>query len=62
MKETKEELHMDEQDCIAFDALVVKVQQQEETITQLVEIVAATNRKLTELTRKREKEESYTLS
>ncbi|WP_176555885.1 hypothetical protein [Virgibacillus ndiopensis] len=48
---------MNSQDYIAFDALVVKVQQQEETIAQLVEIVATTNRKLTELSRKVHKKE-----
>ncbi|GGB55382.1 hypothetical protein F3157_12005 [Virgibacillus dakarensis] len=53
---------MNEQDYIAFDALVVKVQQHEETITQLMEIVAATNRKMTELARKYDNENHYTLS
>ncbi|WP_188454130.1 hypothetical protein [Virgibacillus oceani] len=54
---------MNSQDYIAFDALVNKVQQQEETIAQLVEIVAATNRKLTELSRKVHKNEhNFSLS
>lgn len=34
---------------VTYDALAVKVQQQEETITQLLVIVAATNRKLSDL-------------
>lgn len=34
---------------VSFDALAIKVQQQEETITQLLVIVAATNRKLSDL-------------
>ncbi|WP_158701690.1 hypothetical protein [Lentibacillus sp. Marseille-P4043] len=54
---------MNEQDYIAFDALVIKVQQHEETITQLMEIVAATNRKLTELSRNQHNtDKNYSLS
>ncbi|MEW9675992.1 hypothetical protein ABRT01_07385 [Lentibacillus sp. L22] len=53
---------MNHQDSIAFDALVVKVQQHEETITQLMEMVATTNRKMMELSRKYDKEHHYTLS
>ncbi|MEN1967312.1 hypothetical protein WMZ97_04455 [Lentibacillus sp. N15] len=53
---------MNEQDAYAFDALVMKVQQHEETIAQLMEIVAATNRKMAELSRKYEQEQQYTLS
>lgn len=34
-----------------YDELVRKVQQHEETITQLVEIIAATNRRVSELDR-----------
>ncbi len=63
MQERKEDLHMNEQDYIAFDALVIKVQQHEETITQLMEIVAATNRKLTELSRNQHNtDKNYSLS
>lgn len=35
-----------------YDDLVRKLQQHEETITQLVEIIATTNRRLSELDRK----------
>ncbi|WP_430790976.1 hypothetical protein VBD025_07895 [Virgibacillus flavescens] len=40
---------MDDQSTISYNSLVTKVQQQEETITQLLIIIAATNRKLSEL-------------
>lgn len=53
---------MNEKDAIAFDALVMKVQQQEETITQLMEMVAASNRKMAEITRKMNSKTEYSLS
>ncbi|MFD1038874.1 hypothetical protein ACFQ3N_10805 [Virgibacillus byunsanensis] len=40
---------MDDNECLTFNDLVLKVQQHEETITQLVEIIAVTNRRLSEL-------------
>jgi len=43
---------MNEKDEIAFDTLVMKVQHQEETITQLMEMVATSNRKIAEITAK----------
>ncbi|UJL45333.1 hypothetical protein KFZ58_13055 [Virgibacillus sp. NKC19-16] len=39
---------MKEQERIAFNELIKKVQQHEDTITQLVKIVAATNRRITD--------------
>lgn len=45
---------------IEFDELVKKVRQQEEAITQLLEIVAVTNRRLSELEREREGHYSFT--
>ncbi|MBP2078918.1 hypothetical protein [Oceanobacillus polygoni] len=39
---------MNEEDERRFHALVTQVQQHEATITQLLEILAATNRKVTE--------------
>lgn len=40
---------------ISFDDLVRKVQQQEDTVVQLLRIIAATNHKITELQMKHEK-------
>lgn len=34
---------------ITFEQLVVKVQQQEDTVVQLLKIIAATNHRITEL-------------
>lgn len=45
----KEEMFVNDSNGVSFDALAIKVQQQEETITQLLVIVAATNRKLSDL-------------
>lgn len=43
--------------------LVKKVKQHEETITQLVEIIAATNRRITDVSiKQKESENSYLLS
>ena len=38
---------MNEQDRIAFQRLINKVNEQEHTIAQLVKIIAATNRRIT---------------
>ncbi|WP_175284972.1 hypothetical protein [Lentibacillus jeotgali] len=46
---------------IKYDELVRKVWQHEETIAQLVEIIAVTNRRLSELDRK-QREQSHTYS
>ncbi|HLR62369.1 MAG TPA: hypothetical protein VK097_07995 [Lentibacillus sp.] len=46
---------------IKYDELVRKVRQHEETIAQLVEIIAVTNRRLSELDRK-QGEQSHTYS
>lgn len=40
---------------IEYDELVKKVRQHEEAITQLLEIIAVTNRRLSELTGSKEK-------
>lgn len=40
---------------ITFDDLVRKVKQQEDTVVQLVKIVAATNHRITELQSKQQK-------
>lgn len=40
---------MNDPNYLSFDELAIKVQQQEETITQLLVIIAATNRKLSDL-------------
>ncbi|WP_161493842.1 hypothetical protein [Virgibacillus necropolis] len=40
---------MNDQNRVSYDSLVTKVHQQEETITQLLVIIAATNRKLSDL-------------
>ncbi|MBY7144114.1 hypothetical protein KFZ56_13865 [Virgibacillus sp. NKC19-3] len=40
---------MKESERVAFNDLVKKVQQHEDTITQLVKIVAATNRRITDI-------------
>ncbi|MFD2761220.1 hypothetical protein [Lentibacillus juripiscarius] len=44
-----------------YDELVRKVEQHEQTIAQLVAIIASTNRQLAELDRK-QKEQSHTYS
>ncbi|MFC4023846.1 hypothetical protein ACFOUV_08580 [Oceanobacillus longus] len=49
---------MNENDRRAFDDLVIKVQQHEATIVQLLEILAATNRKITEISAE-QKEKDY---
>ncbi|MFB4167839.1 hypothetical protein [Virgibacillus sp. JSM 102003] len=46
---------------IKYDELLRRVQQHEETITQLVEIIAVTNRRLSELDRK-QNEQLHTYS
>ncbi|MGP4105568.1 hypothetical protein [Virgibacillus sp. L01] len=46
---------------VKYDELLRRVQQHEETITQLVEIIAVTNRRLSELDRK-QNEQSHTYS
>ncbi|HLS09723.1 hypothetical protein [Lentibacillus sp.] len=46
---------------IEYDELVRKVRQHEETIAQLVEIIAVTNRRLADLDRKQQ-EQSHTYS
>ncbi|WP_164668092.1 hypothetical protein [Virgibacillus doumboii] len=46
-----------------YDELVRRIQQHEETITQLVEIIATTNRRLSELDRKyNEQKHAYALT
>lgn len=45
----KGETFMNETNCISYDSLAIRVQQQEEAITQLLVIIAATNRKLSDL-------------
>ncbi|WP_157724841.1 hypothetical protein [Virgibacillus phasianinus] len=40
---------MNDQHYTSYDSLAIKVRQQEETITQLLVIIAATNRKLSDL-------------
>ncbi|MFZ3576914.1 hypothetical protein [Virgibacillus sp. DJP39] len=40
---------MSDQGSISYDSLVTKVRQQEETIVQLLVIIAATNRKISDL-------------
>jgi|GEM_PF-3190602 len=46
---------------ITFDELVKKVQQQEDTVVQLVRIVAATNHRIAELQAKQENLEKSSL-
>lgn len=53
---------MNEQEEIAFDALVMKVQHQEETITQLMEMVASSNRKMAEIKRRLDNKSEYSLT
>ncbi|MFD1361676.1 hypothetical protein [Lentibacillus salinarum] len=45
---------------IAYDELVQQVRQHEEAIAQLLEIVAVTNRRLSELDRKQKEHYSFT--
>lgn len=52
---------MNENDRLTFNELVIKVQQHEATITQLLEILAATNRKITDISSK-QKEMEYAYS
>lgn len=47
---------------ITFDELVKKVKQQEDTVVQLVRIVAATNHRISELQVKQENLEKTSLS
>lgn len=47
---------MNEKNNISYDSLAVKVRQQEETITQLLIIIAATNRKLSDFIETQNKE------
>lgn len=42
-------MFVNDQNRISYDSLAIKVRQQEETITQLLVIIAATNRKLSDL-------------
>ena len=50
---------MNEKERRAFNDLVVKVKQHEDTITQLLEILAATNRKITDISTEQKKEYFY---
>ncbi|HLR72423.1 MAG TPA: hypothetical protein VK085_13460 [Pseudogracilibacillus sp.] len=47
---------------ITFDQLAQKVKQQEDTIAQLVKIIASTNHRISELQVKQENLEQITLS
>ncbi|MEC5422850.1 hypothetical protein QGM71_04970 [Virgibacillus sp. C22-A2] len=53
---------MNEKEQLTFNKLVSKVQQHEETITQLVEIIAATNRRITDLTTDKKENKKYSLT
>ncbi|WP_158591728.1 hypothetical protein [Oceanobacillus halophilus] len=45
-------MQMNEQEKIAFNNMLNKLKQQEKTIAQLVEIIAVTNRRITDLSQK----------
>ncbi|WP_165767937.1 hypothetical protein [Virgibacillus indicus] len=53
---------MNEQDQIILNELKVKVQQHEHTISQLVEIIAATNRRITDVANKQRNDKEYSLT
>ncbi|GAB3056972.1 hypothetical protein [Virgibacillus ainsalahensis] len=54
---------MNEDERMAIKKLMKKVQQHEETITQLVEIIAATNRRITDIgDREQNKQQKLPLS
>ncbi|WP_165769039.1 hypothetical protein [Virgibacillus profundi] len=53
---------MNEHEKIAFNDLKVKVQQHEHTITQLVQIIAATNRRITDIGDKYDNKNKYSLT
>ena len=54
---------MNGKEQITLNQLAKKVEQHEKTITQLVEIIAATNRRITDIKiKKKESENQYLLS
>lgn len=54
---------MNKKEQVTLDHLTRKIEQQEKTITQLVEIIAATNRRITDLSiRQKEQENGFLLS
>lgn len=53
---------LDKQDQIILNELKVKIQQHEHTISQLVEIIAATNKRITEVANKQDNNKEYTFT
>lgn len=54
---------MNKKEQATLDYLTKKIEQQEKTITQLVEIIAATNRRITDLSiQQKENENGFLLS
>ena len=52
---------MKEQDQLLLNELKLKVEQHEQTISQLVEIIAATNRRITDISTKQDNKQEYSL-